>query len=253
MQTETKTTKRTRANGYILHETGDLVVIATGFTRKSSNPKTGDMIQIWILVRRQNPVRALKTGADWIVCGNCKHRGRRGKGRTCYVRVANAPLGVWKAYRRGRYPYLNGSAIEQMFSDRRVRFGAYGDPVHIPFAITRAIALSAERWTGYTHQWQNPAYAGYRSFLMASCDTVSEYAQAKTDGWRTFRVRSANETLYGSEIACPASEEMGHRTTCAKCGLCNGAKQSDARKDIAIFAHGAGKTQFQLIQIGKAA
>src|SRR5580693_8814233 len=93
-----------RPNGYIIHEDSQIVIIATAFARKSSNPKTGDMIQVWILARDVNPLQALKTGEDIVVCLDCKHRGNGGKNRTCYVRVANAPLGVWKAYQRGMYP-----------------------------------------------------------------------------------------------------------------------------------------------------
>ena len=113
----------TKPNGYILHETDDIVVIATGFRRRSANPKTGDMLQVWILLRHINPVRAIKLGADAKICFDCGHRGRKGKGRTCYVRVANAPLGVWKAYRRGMYPHL---AVER-YSDTcsaGARFGS---------------------------------------------------------------------------------------------------------------------------------
>ena len=130
----------TKSNGYLLHETQDIVVIATGFKRKSDNPKTGDMIQIWILARDVNPVEAIKIGADEKVCFDCKHRGVAGKQRTCYVRIANAPLGVWKAYTRGMYRRLELADYERAFAGRKVRFGAYGDPVLIPVAMVAAIA-----------------------------------------------------------------------------------------------------------------
>jgi hypothetical protein len=113
--------KQPRPNGYILHETEEIVVISTGFARKSSNPKTGDMIQVWILLRHINPVRAIKLGKDWKICFDCGHRGKKGKSRTCYVRVANAPLGVWKAYQRGNYPHLDVSQYAEVFNRRRVR------------------------------------------------------------------------------------------------------------------------------------
>jgi hypothetical protein len=49
------------------------------------------------------------------------------------------------------------------------------------------------------------------------------------------------------EIACPASDEAGKRTTCEKCKLCNGADTRnskgyqlyDNRKSISIIVHGA--------------
>jgi hypothetical protein len=239
-----------RPNGFILHETDDIVVIATGFRRRSANPKTGDMIQVWILPRAVNPVEAVKTGADAAVCFDCKHRGIAGKGRTCYVRVANAPLGVWKAYARGMYSRLDIADYAQAFSGRKVRFGAYGEPVLIPVHIVAEIARVASGHTGYTHQWKQPVYAPYRAFVMASCDTPQDYLDAKSAGWRTFRVRTAESPLMPREIACPASEESGKRTTCADCKLCSGARANDPRKDISIIAHGSGAKKFaQLIQI----
>lgn len=35
-----------KANGYVLHEDEQRIVIATGFTRASDNAKTGPMIQV---------------------------------------------------------------------------------------------------------------------------------------------------------------------------------------------------------------
>lgn len=245
-----------KPNGYILFESDAIVVIATGFARKSSNPKTGDMIQVWILNRHVNPVEALKTGQDIEVCLDCKHRGTNGKKRTCYVRVANAPLGVWKAYQRGMYPHLDTKDFAQAFERRRVRrkvrFGAYGEPVLIPLAILAELARVSDGWTGYTHQWRNPAYQPYSAFLMASVDTPQEYSEAKHAGWRTFRVRTEDQPLAPREITCPASDEGGKRTTCEQCRLCSGSNPSDPRKDIAILVHGSGKKQFakaNLIQI----
>lgn len=60
-----------KPNGYILVETADKVVIATGFERSSENPKTGNMIQVWILARHVSPSDAVRTGLDAIVCGDC--------------------------------------------------------------------------------------------------------------------------------------------------------------------------------------
>ena len=240
----------TKPNGYLLHETSDIVVIATGFRRRSANPKTGDMLQVWILLRHVNPVRAIKLGADAKICFDCGHRGRKGKGRTCYVRVANAPLGVWKAYRRGMYPVLaSGALCGHAFTGRKVRFGAYGEPVLIPLANMTEIARVASGHTGYSHQWKQPVYAPYSAFVMASCDTPQDYSDAKSAGWRTFRVRTEGSPLMPREISCPASDEMGKRTTCERCKLCSGARANDPRKDISIIVHGSGRRAFSLIQI----
>ena len=82
-------------NGFILHEDSARVIIATGFESPSDNRKTGPMIQIWILVRSMDPVRAIQEGLDRLICGNCVHRGDgAGGGRSCYVNVGQAPLGI---------------------------------------------------------------------------------------------------------------------------------------------------------------
>ena len=70
-------------NGY------PIVVVATF---ASSNRKTGDMIQVWVLTADKAPIDAYKDGTDDAVCGDCKHRQSLGGG--CYVTIANAPQAV---------------------------------------------------------------------------------------------------------------------------------------------------------------
>ena len=239
--------------GFILHEDARVVVIATD---GSENRKTGDMMQIWILCRDVSPVDAVKTGQDAVICGSCPHRGYRDENaaiqwptdRTCYVNVAQGPGNVWRAYQRGSYTHLQARDYARVFSGRAVRFGAYGDPVLIPLAVFRRIAAAAGRWTGYTHQWRKrPAY---RQYLMASCDSMADYLAAKGKGWRTFRVSSSMNPVQGAEILCPASDEAGKKTQCAKCGLCNGTRTtSDVRKDIMIPAHGHMASKFVQIEM----
>lgn len=238
-----------KPTGYVLSETAEIAVIATV---ESDNAKTGNMVQVWILNREIAPNVAIKTGEDSKICFDCPHRGDgTGKERTCYVQM-RAPNSVWRAYQRGSYPYLPPAGYRAAFAGRRIRFGAYGEPVLIPLGVMAEIARVADGWTGYTHQWRKAEYAGYRAFLMASCDSAMDRAQANARGWRTFRVRSESEPMMLGEIACPASEEAGKRTQCVKCGLCNGARDRDARKDIAIIVHGSGSKNFAkpaLIQV----
>ena len=44
-----------KPTGYILHETEDIVIVATGLGGKSANRKTGAMIQTWILNKHVDP------------------------------------------------------------------------------------------------------------------------------------------------------------------------------------------------------
>ncbi len=215
--------------GRSLFDGRPIVAIATGLNSVSKNTKTGDMIQVWILPRWRSPLTALLSGSDESVCGDCPLRRE-----ACYVRVDAAPLSVWRAYQRGRYAPLE---IDRL-AGRRVRLGAYGDPAAIPVSAWVPLLEVCSGWTGYTHAWRT-CDQRYREILMASCDTLEDRREARDRGWRTFRTRLEIEGLEAGEIACPASAEGGHRSTCAECGLCDGSRgESDRRRDIAIVAHG---------------
>ncbi len=109
--------------------------------------------------------------------------------------------------------------------------------------------------TGYTHQWITAAAQPLRSLVMASVDSPVQRDIAKLLGWRTFRTKHASAPVLPGEIVCPASEEAGKRTTCARCGLCDGSRtvlnpdrsraREDNRKDIVINVHGAAKGRYQ--------
>lgn len=94
-----KRANRPAVTGFVLFEGSEHVVIAT---LRSSNIKTGNMIQIWILNRWLSPIEAIKEGKDAVICIDCPHRGEFGK-RTCYVDVSRAPQGIWRKYSRGGY------------------------------------------------------------------------------------------------------------------------------------------------------
>jgi hypothetical protein len=202
------------------------------------------MVQVWILYRHESPLAAVLSGNDEVICFDCIHRGRNGEERTCYVNVVKAPGGIWRAYTAGKYPYLPEERYGEVFGDRKVRFGAYGESVLIPIGMMRAITRVARGWTGYTHQWRKPEYQEYRAFVMASCDSPEDHDLANQLGWRKFRVRMKSQPVLPGEISCPASDESGHRTQCIRCCLCDGARANDTRKDITIIVHGSGAKNF---------
>lgn len=225
-------------NGFILHEDQHRVIIATGFETPSDNRKTGDMIQIWILVRSVSPTEAIRTGLDRLICGNCVHRGhevdgRHGVERSCYVNPGQAPQGVWKAWKAGNYLPLRSL---ECFTGRKVRFGAYGDPTWIPLSLALAIAGVSSGWTGYTHQWRKPSLQPWRSLLMASVDSIAELVIARSLGWSTFRVGS--EASVGENLC--ESTRIG--TPCAVCQLCAGAR--NGLESVHIPPHGKGAGHF---------
>jgi hypothetical protein len=223
-----------KSNGYVLHETEHIVVIATGFRDYSHNRKTGAMIQTWILIKAVDPVQAIPWGWDNLNCGDCPLRGHLGRERACYVNVGQAPLQIYRSWQRGNYSRLTGAGIPRVFAGRSVRFGAYGEPVLIPIEIVQGITAVSSGWTGYTHMWHKPEYAEYKEFFMASTN-AADFGFAQTLGWRTFTV---SDIHIDTQVICPASAEAGHRTTCDQCRLCGGT--SINARSIQIRPHGRG-------------
>lgn len=223
-------------NGFILHEDTHRVIIATGFESPSDNRKTGDMVQIWILVRACDPVQAIREGLDRLICGNCRHRGDgTGGERSCYVNVGQAPLGIYRAWKSGAYLPLPSVSV---FAGKRVRFGAYGDPTWLPLSLALAIAGASSGHTGYTHQWRKPSLQGWKQLLMASVDTTAELVIARSMGWSTFRV-TPDLDHHSFETLC-ASERNG--TPCSVCLGCPGAR--NGIRSVFIPAHGTGRRHF---------
>jgi len=156
-------------------------------TMSTTNRKTGDMIQVWILRDDVNPVAAVATGEDISVCGDCPHRKQPDGTRSCYVNVGQAPNSIWKAYKRGSYGKLSDLTPE-MLQGRKIRWGAYGDPALISPTLFTTINEHSVGHTAYTHQWRAPFAQWARGAMQASCDGLQDYLEASAHGWKTFRV-----------------------------------------------------------------
>ena len=218
-----------------------IVAIAT---LKSVNGKTGNMVQTWILREDISPLDAIATGEDRSICGNCAHRGRKGKKRTCYVQADKAPTSIWHAFHRGQYIDLSNDpeTIAYLINDRIVRMGAYGDPAMVPVAKWRMLLAGSAGRTGYTHAWRRMWAQSLRPYVMASVDSVAEQDIARAMGWRTFRVRTETEPLQSNEFACPASPEGGERMQCIDGQACEGGRAGKASATIVV--HGAMAKHF---------
>lgn len=210
-----------------------IIVLATGFD-KSSNEKTGNMIQTWIMTLRMSPIEAKRYGHDYSVCGDCKHKHLG----SCYVNIAHGPHNTYKAYMNDRYVKFEDSHLE-LFKGRNIRLGSYGDPAAVPTYVWDKVCSVTNGHTGYTHQW-NKRFVDpkLKDYCMASCDNETEYRKAKKMGWRSFRIRFDNEQpLLEKEFVCPASNEAGNKTSCTKCKACMGLG-AKTKKDPCIIAHG---------------
>ncbi len=228
-------------NGYILYEGPSgidkkpIVLIATGFKTPSSNPKTGPMIQTYIMRSDMAPTTAVLTENDSSICGTCKHRGNNGKHRTCYVQVQQGPNAVYKAYKAGKYDHIdiyNLPIWAPLTKERSIRLGSYGDPAALPLSLTLSTVIQAKNHTGYTHFWKtNP---GLKHTCMASVDTETEALEAQKLGWRTFRVKNEGDPTLSNEVECPAVLMPGI-IQCKTCKLCNG---KSAAKNVVLNVHG---------------
>lgn len=232
--------------GYLFYDgpsTLDGAPIIGVATTGSENPKTGPLLQTWILLRDQHPNVGSHTGEDASICGDCPLRGvvvnNRNRHRSCYVQVHWAPAAVWKAHRRNPYPPLPQQSA--MLKSHSVRVGSYGDPVAIPIHYwERLWSLCAnEVRPGYTHQWRDSRFQHWSRHLMASVESEADAIAARNAGWRTFRMIPSVDKISSEEILCPASPEAGNKATCSTCGACDGKKsESDGRRSVAIVLHG---------------
>ena len=217
-----------------------IIAIACRITEASGNDKTGAMVQTFILHCDIDPNKALKTGEDASVCGDCKFRPIYKGDVRCYVRVYQAPLSVWNAFQRGRYAVpgvdFDAALTPEIFEGLAFRIGSYGDPAAIPARIWKTATRRVKNRTGYSHQWNKRIGAGLKNLCMASADSESDVATATARGWRTFRVRQHDAPTLANESICPASSEGGRRTQCDSCGLCQGA--TIAARNIVIADHG---------------
>jgi hypothetical protein len=223
--------------GYVIQEStspidGSKIVVI--LTMGSSNRKTGNMCQVWILRADVNPVQAVNTGEDYSICGNCPHRKQADGSRSCYVNVGQAPNSVWKTYQAGKYERdLHVLGAREAVAGRKIRFGAYGDPALIKPLIFRILTNAAAGHTAYTHQWREPWAQWTAGHMQASCDDMADYLEASSRGFKTFAVIPKNGDSYSGKL-CPATAQ-GSKVTCLTCSLCDGVKA-----DIFVEAHGSG-------------
>ena len=231
--------------GFIIYRGASMLdgapIVVVALTN-STNVKTGNMVQTYILVDNgRSPVDNARSLADVSICGDCKHR--RGIGGACYVNLGQGARAVAAAIVAGNYP-ADILAAQSAAAGRMVRLGTYGDPAAVPAYIWQALISKAAGHTGYSHQWQNgKAGADIMALCMASADNAMERAAAKAAGYRTFRVRAASEPVLAGEFLCPASEEAGKRKLCGECGACDGGMNT-RRADPVIIAHGSLKGRF---------
>ena len=232
-----------KEKGYVLYKgpsriDGETIVVI--LTLQSTNIKTGNMAQLWIMREDTPPHIAKKQGKDVSVCGDCPIK------KECYVLTFQGPLSVWNAYKRGTYENLweMPNALEyalriDLLKFLSIRFGAYGDPAALPKWLISSIASNCKDFTGYTHQWNKPKFNFLKNYFMASVESVGQHIAAQSFGFRTFCIKSQNMPIGDSEFECRADTRG---LQCIDCMLCNGSKQAN---NVVINAHGARAGGFE--------
>lgn len=202
-----------------------IVVILNGLTRRSANPKTGAVLQTYILRADVSPTEATRRRLTRSICGSCPLQVNGG----CYVSPLMGPNPVWHSYRRGNVPHIDDYPLPDI-SDHGVRFGTYGDPAACPVSIWRMLAKRARYHMGYTHSWHKRQGATLRGLCQASVEGMAEAQAAWRDGWATFRIVDGPIGRTTLERPCTAQTRG---VTCADCRLCNGTR------NVQVRLHGA--------------
>jgi hypothetical protein len=226
-----------------------IFVALSGIIRPSTNIKTDDMIQVYIMCNDEPPTVASESGLESLVCGNCQLRKHNAfdKSRACYVNLGHAPDAVW-------HSVVDDEVEDVPLFLPPVRMGAHGEPVMIPRDVFMSIVEACGRQlTGYTHQWFSMTHSErtfWQRWLMASVDhkalrqhshkyvndvdALAAYAQRR--GWRTFSMGGQVNS-----IMCPNTT---HGIKCVDCLLCNGTHRGN-RVSIHIEPHGNGAYRYK--------
>jgi hypothetical protein len=222
-----------------------IVVIAT---IGSENPKTGNMIQTWILKSDVVPFLATKDGSDYSICGDCPQR--HFLSGSCYVQTFQGPRAVYEAYKRGNYSKKDHIKLAtRALVTTPIRIGAYGDPCAVPFEVWASLlAKGCGRHTGYTHQWQRKdCDPRFKTIVMASCDSIADSEKARANGWRYFlMVNDKANMMLDKTVEC-LSDSKG--ITCEECSMCNGTIKNETAVSVAIMVHGARAKRFASMNV----
>lgn len=243
-----------------------IALVATGIPgprggRGSKNRKTGGMIQLWIVPSHVSAAKAVLSGDDRAVCGDCKlrpllarARGAKlaGKGKeTCYLTSqiwrGHGPTAITTSLGKGKYTKALSEDVKKITQHvKGFRWGAWGDPLALPLEVLKhdplvsQLTMPGARHTAYTHQWRGLESSDaewVQGWCMASVDTVEDAQVAMSQGWRYYRVRKEREDLIQGEKICPASKEGNHVLTCAECRQCDGKHKGAKRSNYVIISH----------------
>lgn len=226
-----------------------IVAIATW---GSKNPKTGQMIQVWIIRADMHPMQAIKSGRDSAVCGNCPMRGKTpfGLDRSCYVQLM-CMGSIYKKFRAGKYDRIRWDDMGPNGIPSRdpIRISAYGDPCAVPLKVWRKLLtrrnyrgdVSLVPHTGYTRQWHLAKNKRYAELFHASVFSPNECRKAQSKGFKYFypnvNTFDAISAIDQNVAQCVNSI---HGVQCVDCLNCSGVSGSSTW----IHSHGSRVKHF---------
>lgn len=235
----------------IMFRQGDVLTIVSA--SKTSNKKIATpnetIVQTYHFSRGQfDEAQGLTSMRDFFshdgaVCMDCPFAVSNGaKLSACYTHKMmqySGFLSMLRSIGKGmqfddvpEYSIAIGAQITELCYGRYVRFGTYGEPSLMPIALVGCMVAVSKSWTGYTHQWRNIDH-NYAQYFMASTHSAEEEFTASLIGYRSF---IASPIQLSQFVSCPASEEMGFKSNCSKCGLCSGTKGKGS-KSVVILEH----------------
>ena len=228
---------------------GTLCVVRSGKTtnKKIAKP-TEQIVQTYHFSRGQFEAAKRKTSMaeffshDADVCMDCPFAVSNGaKLSACYTHKVMQYSGFVSMLRSianeqdwDDIPNLIPSIERDLYAlsqGKYLRFGTYGEPSLLPYAVAKSMCAVAKSWTGYTHQWRKATE--YNALFMASTHDQDQEQQAFNQGWRSFV--AARHGISGL-VQCPASKEAGFKSNCSQCGLCSGT-EGKGKKSIVILEH----------------
>lgn len=234
----------------------------------SQSSKTEGMIQSWVFpksimkladewkpgkdVKRRkksmpSPCKSmLDQGLDSACCHTCPLRGKvSGGSGECYCHGQVLMFGanmMLKAMSKNGWPRIDFETLVAELDAARghgkiLRNTAYGEPMCLPdFLLMCLIGIPG---TAYTHAWDIiPRHRAetFQRYFMASVSTPEAEQRAMDQGWRCFVIQ--DEETYSinkrTQFPCPASAEMGRRTSCGSCKACDGRRSSHWKNPVII-------------------
>ena len=227
-KSDKKVTKKASIPASIIVEYVAFYLVFTCVKNASSNRKTGDVYQTYLIDKKSIDEKSV-FGAGCATCPIVSD---------CYV--SRDKLSVRSALKnaiagKGSYKFMSLDQACKFLTNKKLRFGSYGDPSFIPLSDIEKITKACQGWLGYTHYWREIPLQ-YSKYFMASVESKADKLLANSLGYRVFEVFFDDTmTIDNDSILCP---NFTHSVQCVDCGLCDGKKgDSDKRKNICIPSH----------------